>query len=633
MARTISDEDIRLNIIVNGNPAQKQLLDLEKATRAVKKETEAFKIERKKLEQQGEKGSKRWLELNNAIKKNTTILDNNKAAMKELQNQIGVTGLTMAQLKKRASLLKMQLMHTVPGGAKEKEYRAELKAIGTRLDQLSLKGAKTKMSLSNIANGFNKYAALGASVVATTTGVVIGFQKMIDYNGKLSDVQSDVQKTTGLTKKEVNELTKSFGILNTRTSRMDLLKIAEEGGRIGIAKQEIGDFVSVMNKANVALGDSFKGGPEQVASQLGKLKLLFKETKNIGVEKAYESIGSAINELGANGVATEANIASFATRVGSLPDNLKPTIQDALGLGAAFEESGIQAEVSGRAYSIFLGEAAKNTDKFAKVMGISAAQVEELINTNPTQFFLQFSSKLAETSKKGTDTAKTLQDLGLSADGVKKIVGAAGNNVDRFKDVLNLSNKSMIEATSLTNEYNIKNNNFAATLEKVKKKLLGAFSSQKIISGLSFLVTSFGKLIGAIKDVNVEFAEQSQSSFNSAVNYAKLADESQNLLNRYKDLTKDGIKPTKDEKLELDSITLQLKDRLGESVIAIDKETGSYQLNTEAVKRQIKLKRLAADEEAMTLVSRAEGAKQEISNIKSTLSALNDRYLARKREA
>ena len=31
MARTISDEDIRLNIIVNGNPAQKQLLEYQVA--------------------------------------------------------------------------------------------------------------------------------------------------------------------------------------------------------------------------------------------------------------------------------------------------------------------------------------------------------------------------------------------------------------------------------------------------------------------------------------------------------------------------------------------------------------------------------------------------------------------------
>jgi tubulin-specific chaperone A len=502
MAKFITDENIRLNIIVNGNSAQKELLDLEKNTSKLNRETKDYKAELKKVEKELGKQSLEYKNLSAKIKENNATVKQNKLRMEELQQEIGLTGLTMRQLGQRAGVLRLAIRNAIPGSGITKELRVELQQVQARMKELSFTAQKTKLSLSSVANGFNKYAALGASALAATTGVVLGMQKMIDYNGKLSDAQSDVQKTTGLTKKEVDELTKSFGILNTRTSRMDLLKIAEEGGRIGIAKNEIEDFVRVMNKANVALGDSFTGGPEEVASKLGKLKLLFKETKGIGVERAYEAIGSAINELGANGVATEANIAEFATRIGSLPDALKPTIQDALGLGAAFEESGVGAETAGRSYSIFLGEAATRLDDFGKVMGLSAKEVENLINTNPTEFFLQFSQKLEETSKGGVDTAKTLRELGLSADGVKKIVGAAGNNVDRFRKVLDLSNKAMISSTSLTEEYNIKNNNLAATIEKVQKKLMAAFSSETLINGLTSLVNWIAILIGATVDVD-----------------------------------------------------------------------------------------------------------------------------------
>jgi tubulin-specific chaperone A len=77
------------------------------------------------------------------------------------------------------------------------------------------------------------------AAVAALTGVALSIQKIIDINGKL-DAQSDVMKTTGMTKDEVDELTKSFGLLHTsRSSRIDLLGIAEQG-RIGIAKEEIG---------------------------------------------------------------------------------------------------------------------------------------------------------------------------------------------------------------------------------------------------------------------------------------------------------------------------------------------------------------------------------------------------------
>ena len=115
--------------------------------------------------------------------------------------------------------------------------------------------------------------------MATATGVVLSIQQMLDISGKLSDAQADVQKTTGMTKEEVDDLTKSFGLLQTRTQRIDLLKIAEQGGRIGIAKDEIQDFVKVMDKASVALGDSFTGGAEQVSDELGKIKFLFKNDK------------------------------------------------------------------------------------------------------------------------------------------------------------------------------------------------------------------------------------------------------------------------------------------------------------------------------------------------------------------
>ena len=205
MARTITDEQIKLNIIINGDPAQKQLLDLEKSTKQLTKETEAFKLERKKLEKQGLKENQQWKDLNAIIKQNTNTIDDNKATMVELQRQIGVTGLTMNQLKQRASLLRIQLANAVPNGEAYLSYKKELKQVELRLGELSLKAKTTQFSLSKVADGFNRYAALGASVIAATTGMVLSFQKMIDYNGKLSDAQSDVQKTTGMTKDEVDE--------------------------------------------------------------------------------------------------------------------------------------------------------------------------------------------------------------------------------------------------------------------------------------------------------------------------------------------------------------------------------------------------------------------------------------------
>lgn len=500
MAKTITDEEIKLSIIINGNSAQKQLLDLEKSTREVTERKKALQLELRRVEAALGKDSVEYKKLSAEIKVCTTTIDNNKAAMKELQNQIGITGLTIGQLQSKATQLKLALRNVVPGSEDYNRYEAELKQVSTRLAELSGKAKEAKYSLSSIADGFNKYAALGASLIAMFTGVILSLQKMIDYNGKLSDTQADVMKTTGMTRKEVDELTKSFGALETRTSRIDLLKIAEQGGRIGIAKEEIGSFVDVMNKASVSLGDSFTGGVEEVANKLGKLKFLFQETKDMSVDQAYNSIGSAINDLGANGVASEANIADFATRLGSLTDVLKPTIRETLALGAAFEESGIESEVSARAYNIFMKQASTESAKFAKVMGVSQKSIENMINTNPLDFMLQFAKGMK--GMNATETAKTLDFLGVNADGANKVIGAMGNNLGRFRELIDLSNDSFASGTSLITEYDIKNQTLGATLEKISKKIIGAFSSETLIIWLTNATNWFAEFIGAVENAD-----------------------------------------------------------------------------------------------------------------------------------
>lgn len=330
---------------------------------------------------------------------------------------------------------------------------------------------------SRAADGFNKYFGMATAFLATVTGLSFAFRSLAEDVAKMDDIYADVMKTTGMTKEEVKALNEEFKKWDTRTPREDLNKIAEEGGRIGIAKDKIAEFTKAMDVANVALGDSFTGGVDEVASKLGKLKLLFKETKDEQVEKAYMSIGSAINDLGANGVASEENIADFTTRVGSLPEALKPAIQDALGLGAAFEESGIEAEIGSRAYGIVLNRATTDAGNFGKVMGISKKEVEDLINTNPVEFFLRFSESMK--GMNAVDTGKTLDALKINADGANKVIGAAANSTDRFRELLDMSNNSFKTGTSLINEFNIKNNTLAAKLDKSKKD----FKEQALILG------------------------------------------------------------------------------------------------------------------------------------------------------
>lgn len=500
MAKQISDEKIKLSIIVDGNPAQQELLKLEKSTAELNARQRELREEKRKLISQGKKESEQYKELTAEIKKNSEEISNNKKRMSELQKEIGITGLTMAQLRQKATALRAALQNSIPGGEAFRQYSAELEQVTERLNELRGSGEEAGGIISQLADRFNRYAGLTASVIAVLTGMVLSIQKIIDFNGKLADAQSNVQKTTGMTKDEVDELTKSFGLLHTRTSRINLLGIAETGGRLGIAKDEILDFVKVMDKASVALGDSFEGGPEVVAEKLGKIKSLFKETKDVGVEIAFEAIGSSMNDLGAAGTASEENIAEFMTRIGAMPEAFKPGIDEALGMGAAFEESGIKAEVAASNYSKVIGIASNSIGAFAQVMKRPKAELEKLINTNPNEFFLQFAQSLKGLD--ATQLAQVLDYLKLNDNEVKMVLGAASQNVDLFREKIVLAGKSLGDASSLTNEFNIKNNNLAAILDKLKKKIIGSFSSETIVNFLAKATNAFAELIGVTEDTD-----------------------------------------------------------------------------------------------------------------------------------
>jgi TP901 family phage tail tape measure protein len=500
MARTISDETMRFTLVIDGNEAQKELFDLEKGTRRLTEENKSLALQKKLLIRQGKQETDEYRALTRTMRENSETIRTNRLRTQELQNQLGLTGLTITQLTQKANILRSSLRNAIPGSEAYTRYNSELQQVSARINELNGRARNAGMSLGTLSDGFSRFHGMAISIIAGLTGIVLSIQKIIDVSGKLSDAQADVMKTTGMTKHEVDELTKSFGLLETRTSRINLLGIAEQGGRIGITKAEITDFVNVMNKASVALGDSFTGGVEEVSEKLGKIKFLFQETKEMSVDQAYNSIGSAINDLGANGVASERNIAEFTTRIGSLTDVLKPSIQETLALGTAFEESGIEAEVSARAYNIFMKQASTESAKFAKVMGLSQKSVENLIDTNPLDFMLQFAQGMKGMS--ATDTAKTLDYLGINADGANKVIGAMGNNMGRFKELIDLSNKSFSDGTSLVNEYTIKNNNLAATLEKISNSVTEWFTNETFVSWLTTSVEWIAKLIGATTEAD-----------------------------------------------------------------------------------------------------------------------------------
>ncbi len=260
-ARQIRDEIMKMTIAVNSDPAQKAIYDLRAENVKFMQSIEQLQVRKEKLGRRTKENAEEFDKLTKEIKQNEAAIAANKDKMEDLRRSLDVNQMTMQQLRKEASFLKTQLSELVPGGSieKQKELENRLAAVNGRMKEVNMGANNTSSSFKNLAEKFNHYSGIVAAGTAVLVGFGLTVQNIIDRNNKLVDAQTAVAKTVGMTTKEVQDLTKTFSDFDTRTSKIDLLKIAETGGRLGVQKSEIADFVQEVDKANVALGDGFSG--------------------------------------------------------------------------------------------------------------------------------------------------------------------------------------------------------------------------------------------------------------------------------------------------------------------------------------------------------------------------------------
>ena len=373
------------------------------------------------------------------------------------------------------------------------EAREQFDRVKTEIDKVNGKLKESEGFWGRLQSKISGFGLTFSDIAAGLVGIKVG-QTAQDLL-KISDAMADVRKTTGLALDEVKNLWEAFDEMDTRTSKMDRLKIAEVGGRLGVPKEELKSFVQEVDKAYVALGDSFEGGLENVVDSLGKIKGLFNDTKGKDYATAINEVGSALNELAAAGTASEGNISDFALRVGALPDSVKPSASAVLGLGAAFEESGIDSQIAASGFSNFIKVAGENIESFAKSMQISVEEAKKLYNEKPEEFFLRFAKGMK--GVEGTQAIKIFDSLKINSLEVQKAVGAAANRTEAFSEALKRSKNAMEDANSLNKEFAVKNNNSAAIVDKLKNAFDDLFTKSNILNFFDGLIGAIGWITGA----------------------------------------------------------------------------------------------------------------------------------------
>ena len=394
----------------------------------------------------------------------------------------------------------------VKRGTKEwDDYVAKLKQVQAELDKVKkeMQPDNSKSIIEKIKDGFNDWGASVAAATAAFAGVVMSGKAAVQAYADMEAEEANVRKFTGMTAEEVQSLNAEFKKLDTRTSREELNKLAQEAGRLGkTAPEDVLGFVKASDQLNVALDDLGEGA----TLTLSKLTGIFGDEERYGTEKSLLKVGSVINELSQNCSASAPYLAEFSSRLGGIAAQSKMTISQVMAFAAILDSNNLAVEASSTAVGQLITSIYQEPAKIAKAAGMDVTKFSKLVKEDMNGALIALFEQLNRFG--GMESLASVFDS-MGTDGARAIpvLAALSGHVDTLKWQQQQANEAFKEGISVTNEFNVQNNTVQAQLDKAKKgfnEMAVALGEQLLpvmrycISGTSLLMHVISALVGFI---------------------------------------------------------------------------------------------------------------------------------------
>lgn len=447
--------------------------------------------------------------VNNAAKAgNKPLLKNLKKELKEARKQLKdfesaahaadyvmrtLDKATPKQLSAALRQLKKELNDIERGSKAWDEQIRKIKRVQTELDRVNkqMKGHEslwTRFSKTMFQWGNALMVAAGAM-----TGLVMSGRRAVEAFAEMDQEMANVRKYTDMSKEAVEGLNEEFKKMDTRSSRQQLNKLAQEAGRLGMKSEEdVMGFVRAADKINVALDELGEGA----TLTLSKLTNIFGDRERLGVEKSLLAVGSVINELSQDSTASASYLAEFGSRLGGVGAQAKMTTQQIMGYGAVLDSYNQKVESSSTALSQVIVRLYREPAKYAKVAGLDVKEFTDLLKNDANAALIMF----LETLNKAGDMdvlSPMFADMGENGARAIQALSTLAKHIDEVKAQQQAANVAFDEAVSIDKEFNVQNNTVQAQLDKAKKRFheMAVELGEKLIPVMRHTITGTSALM------------------------------------------------------------------------------------------------------------------------------------------
>lgn len=441
---------VQLEIIVQQDSARQKMIELEKDMKNASSTLNKLK------KQFGENSAE--------YKAQEQVVKKLKAEYDKLFEEIGIGKLSLKELGNRQRELNAILRNLDPSLPQWKQYNQQLKEVNARIRELRNEAKETQFSIAKLADGFNRYAAIGASVIASLTGVALTARKCVDEYAQMEEAQSQVIKYTGLTKEETEALNESFKQMDTRTPREELNRLAGEAGKLGISsRDQVLEFVEAADMINVALGEDLG---EDAVKNIGKLSQMFGDGSRT-LKEDMLAIGSAVNQVAQSSSASEPYLVEFTARMGGVAKQADLAVTDVMGFASALDQNMLRSEMASTALQSLILKIYQEPAKYAKLAGMDVQEFVNLVNTDVNEALLQFLGTLGKMGGMA-QMSPILKEMKLSGAEAAGVISALAGNIDQVRREQENANQAFIDGTSIGNEFAVQNNTVQAGLDKAR---------------------------------------------------------------------------------------------------------------------------------------------------------------------
>lgn len=473
------NENANVNIELNTKPAQQRITELEH-------KLDNLVAKKQKFAEEG--NAKGMVAIQKEIDKTTRQLNNARTASERCQAALArLNHSAPKELQFTLKQLKKDLNQMERGSEAWKSHVAAIKRVKAELDSVNAEMREHEGLLSRLNRKVNEWGMSIASAAAAFTGLVFSARQAVQAYADMEAEMANVRKFTGMTASEVEELNEAFKGMDTRTSREDLNKLAQEAGRLGLQSQEdVLGFVKAADQINVALDDLGEGA----TLTLSKLTDIFGDKDRLGVEQSLLSVGSVINELSQNCTASAPYLANFAQRLAGVGKQANMTIPQIMGFAAVLDSQGQAVEMSATAVSQLIMKLFQDPAKIAKATGMDLQAFNKVLKEDTNEALIMLLEQLNRLGNIDA-LAPIFKDMGTDGARASGVLAALAGNIDQVKQQQQAANVAFEQGTSIANEYAVQNNTVQAGLDKAKKgfREMAVELGEKLAPAMKYAVT------------------------------------------------------------------------------------------------------------------------------------------------